>query len=140
MEAIVSALALSRNKGFTLVEVLMAVLILMVGMLGLLQAVNLAMEMNLRNQVREEAVYVGERVMNELKGRGFYSISSNYRNYSTPSRIRGFTKKYGVERRSSELATENGLPTTKQLEVTITWSYKGASYQNRVVAPISVLR
>jgi len=67
--AIVIRMTLNRNSGgFTLVEVIMAVLILLVGMLGLLQAVNLAMEVNLRNQVREEAVYVGERVMTELRG------------------------------------------------------------------------
>jgi len=118
----------------------MAVLILLVGMLGLLQAVNLAMEMNLRNQVREEAVYVGERVMGELRGRGFDNISASYVTYSTPSKIRGVSRKYGVERSSEVLATEGGLPATKQLAVVVTWNYKGVTYQNRVVAPISILR
>jgi len=129
-----------NNSGFTLVEVIMAVLILLVGMLGLLQAVNLAMEVNLRNQVREEAVYVGERVMSELRGRGFDNISASYVTYSTPSKIRGVSRKYGVQRSSVVLATESALPVTKQLEVVVTWNYKGVTYQNRVVAPISILR
>jgi len=138
---IVIRLTLNRNSsGFTLVEVIMAVLILLVGMLGLLQAVNLAMEVNLRNQVREEAVYVGERVMSELRGRGFDSISASYITYSTPSKIRGVARKYGVQKSSVVLATEGGLPATKQLEVVVTWNYKGVTYQNRVVAPISILR
>lgn len=131
---------LPSDKGFTLIEVVMAILILMVGMLGLLQAINLATEVNLRNQLREESVYVGERVMNELRGRGFDSISATYRSYSTQSKLRGVSRKYGVQRSSIVLSTQNSLPVTKQLEVIVSWSYKGVGYQNRVVTPISILR
>lgn len=139
---------LTRNSGFTVVELLMATLIFIVGMLGLLQAVNLAMETNLRNQLRDEAATVGERSMNELRGKGFDSISCSattyqtyaYRPYSVPSRIRGTSRKYGVQRNTVVLATKNSLPATKQLEVIVSWDYKGVTYQNRVVAPTSILR
>jgi type IV pilus assembly protein PilV len=116
----------------------MAILILMVGMLGLLQAINLATEVNLRNQIREEAVYMGERVMNELRGKGFDNISTlplTYSPYTLPSKLRGVTRTYGVQKSATALSSD-----TKQLEVVITWSYKGVGYQNRVVAPISILR
>lgn len=129
------------NNGFTLIEVMMAVLILMVGMLGLLQAINLATEVNVRNQVREEAVYLGERVMNELRGKGFDNISAAYVAYNSPSKLRGVSRSYIVERTSSVLSIDPDLkPVTKQLEVVINWSYKGVGYQNRVVSPISILR
>ena len=126
----------------------MAMLIFMVGMLGLLTAVNLAIEMNLRNQLRDEAVNVGERVMSELRGKGFDNISVAstvyqtyaYQSYSVPSRIRGSARKYGVQRNTMVLATESALPVTKQLEVIVTWNYKGVTYQNRVVTPTSILR
>ncbi len=118
-----------------MVEVIMAILILMVGMLGLLQAINLATEVNIRNQIREEGVFMGERVMNELRGRGFENISATYVPYNLPSKLRGSTRTYGVQRSATALSTD-----TKQLEVTITWSYKGIGYQNKVVAPISLLR
>ena len=145
-------MVLRKDNGFTLIEVMMAILILMVGMLGLLQAINLAIEVNLRNQLREESVYMGERVMNELRGKGFDNISVatpdrtqryNYRPYSTLSKTRGVSRKFGVLRSSSVLSPlppQTGLPVTKQLEVTITWTYKGVGYQNKVVAPISILR
>jgi type IV pilus assembly protein PilV len=129
---------LHKDNGFTMVEVIMAILILMVGMLGLLQAINLATEVNIRNQIREEGVYMGERVMNELRGKGFDNISTlpdTYAPSTLPSKLRGVTRTYGVLRSATPLATD-----TKQLEVTITWSYKGVGYQNRVVAPISILR
>ena len=126
----------------------MAMLIMTVGMLGLLQAVNLAMETNLRNQLRDEAVNVGERVITELRSKGFDNISYvlptsqiyAYAPLSIPSRIRGSSRQYTVQRNTRVLATDSTTPTTKQLEVIVTWDYKGVTYQNRVSAPTSILR
>lgn len=131
---------LRKDNGFTMIEVIVATLILMIGMLGLLQAINLATEVNLRNQIRDESVYLGERVMNELRGKGFDNISAAYKPYSSQSKIRGVARKYGIERSAPVLSSTGGLPVTKQLEVVITWNYKGVGYQNRVAAPISILR
>ena len=148
-ETDVSAMIFQKNnRGFTLIEVLMAVLILMVGMLGLLQAINLAIEVNMRNQVREEAINIGQKVMNELRGKGFDNISVattptqtfNYGPYYVPSKMRGISRSYRVNRSSVVLSTENSKHVTKQLEVVISWTYKGVGYENRVVSPISILR
>lgn len=127
---------------------MMAILILMVGMLGLLQAINLALEVNMRNQVREEAVYVANRVMSEMRGSGFDNISVastptqtyTYSTYQLPSKIRGALRTYNVIRSSRVLSTVNGQPATKELAVLVSWNYKGVEYQNRVVSPISILR
>jgi len=127
---------------------MMAILILMVGMLGLLQAINLAVDVNLRNQVREEAVYIGQRVMSEMRGKGFDNISVattptdmyTYSDYQIPSKLRGTARSYTVSRRSVVLSTVNLQPVTKQLEVVVKWTYKGVGYENRVVSPISILR
>ena len=142
-------LMLPRNSnGFTLIEVMVAILILMVGMLGLLQAINLATEVNIRNQVRDEAVAVGERVMNEMRGKGFDNISVaspvtapyTYATYQLPSKLRGASRSYSVTRESRVLSTYDGKHVNKELTVTVAWRYKGVEYQNRVVAPISILR
>lgn len=139
---------LNKDKGFTLIEVMMAILILLIGMIGLLQAINLAMEVNVRNQVREEAVYMGEKVMNEMRGKGFDNISVaatpsqsyTYGVYQLPSRLRGVSRTYNVARRSRVLSIVDSKPVTKEITVIITWNYKGVGYENRVVAPISILR
>jgi len=126
----------------------MAILILMVGMVGLLQAINLALEVGLRNQLREEGVYIGQRVMNEMRGKGFDNISVattpsdpyNYSPTAVPSKVRGAFKMYSVNRSSRVLSSEGGKPVTKQLEVLVRWKYKGVGYENRVISPISILR
>ena len=137
------------SNGFTLIEVMVAILILMVGMLGLLQAINLATEVNIRNQVRDEAVSVGERVMNEMRGMGFDNIPVAapptdpyiFATYQLPSKLRGASRSYDITRQSKVLSTVGGTEhVTKELTVIVAWSYKGVGYQNRVVAPISILR
>jgi type IV pilus assembly protein PilV len=119
---------------------MVAVVIIMVGMLGLLQAINVAMEHNLKNHMRDEAVYMGEKYMNELKGRGFDNISATYALVSVPSRIRGGRGSLTVERSSTVLPPGAATPTTKQLTVVVKWKYKGAEYENRVMSPVSIVR
>ncbi len=119
---------------------MVAIVIMMVGMLGLLEAVNVAMEFNLKNQLRDEAVYMGERYMNELKGQGFDAIAATYATISTASKVRGAGKRMYVDRSSQVLSTDSVGPTSKQLIVVIRWNYKGMQYQNRVMAPISIAR
>jgi len=130
-----------NNSGFTLIEVMVAMVIMMVGMLGLLQAINLANDYNLRNQLRDEAVYTGEKYLNELKGRGFNSIapvspatSVTFPVISTASRIRGSSKKLLIQTTSTSLASD-----TLQLLIVVNWSYKGVTYENRLTVPFSKL-
>lgn len=129
--------ALFKNSdGFTLAEVMVAILIMMVGMVGLLQAIGVAFEQNLRSQMREQAVYLGEKYMNDLRGKSFdsYSVSpAHYTPLSVTGSVRGGGT-YTVERDVTNLSTD-GL--TKQLQVTVKWTIKRVEYQNRVVAPIS---
>ena len=121
-----------NNDGFTLTEVMVAIVIMMVGLLGLLEAVTVATHANIKNHLRDEAVYVGEKYLNELKGRGFVNIVATYPIISTASKIRGTGKKLMVETSSTSLASD-----TKQLFVVVSWTYKGVTYENRVTAPIS---
>ena len=50
----------SGSAGFTLVEMLMAMLVMAVGLLGLLQSVNLAYQQGTKNRLRSEAVQLAE--------------------------------------------------------------------------------
>lgn len=121
-----------NSSGFTLIEVMVAIVIMMVGLLGLLQSINVAMEFNLKNHMRDEAVYVGERYLNELKGKGFGNISASYSTLTVKSRIRGEKGSLTVDRSSTDMGSS-----TKRLQVLVKWKYKGVEYENRVVAPIS---
>ena len=116
------------NGGFTLIEVLIAILIMMVGMIGILQSLNLAMENNLKNQMRDQGVHVGEMVLNEMRGQAFDDTAAFYNQTTIPMGIRGIPSRFTVDRTVIPLGSD-----TKQYDVTVKWTYKGRPFQNQVV-------
>jgi type IV pilus assembly protein PilV len=115
-----------NNKGFTLVEVMVAMIITLVGLLGLLAAVNVASEQNLRNATRNEAMQIAEGYMNQLRVEPFTNISSlptpaaySYGPQQAQSRLRGVSTRYTVLRTASALTATSAL-----LTVNVQWTYK----------------
>ena len=105
-------------------------LIMLVGLLGLLQSVNLAMEHNLRNQLRDEAVLIAEQTMGNLKTRAFNQISTpQFSPRTVKSQLRGGNFNYTMKR----VCTVTGT-TTAQLAVTVEWRYKGSDYSHSVTS------
>lgn len=116
---------------------MVALVVMIVAMVGLLQAIGIALEHNLRNQEREEAVYLGEKYMNELRGKRwddtFCSYSAPYTPFSVRSAARGGGASYTVERTNAPLGAD-----TKLLMVTVKWTFKQVEYQNRVTATVTM--
>lgn len=124
---------LKNNNGFTLLEVMVAFLILLVGGLALIKTAGVVMEHNMTNQLRDEAVRVAEQDMNRLKNTPFASLvpagcwgtigGGACAACSTVQRgFRGVTSfSYTVCERITNLSA-----TTRQIEVAVGWDYKGA--------------
>lgn len=119
--------SLPSNDGFTLVEVMVAILILTVGLLGLLQVSIVASEQNLRNAMRTEAVQISEERLLSRRLLPFDNITGGLKSEQVASRLRGFTMNYTVERNHTTLSTDS-----KQLIVTVRWSYKNNAYSHEV--------
>jgi type IV pilus assembly protein PilV len=118
----------SNDRGFTLVEMLMALLIMTVGLLGLLQSLQVAYQHSTRNRLREEGILLAEEQMNELRLLTFNNITA--RNVVT-SADRGIIAGgrngiYTVIRNSEWIG--GGSPTahsrSKKLTVTVQWSFR----------------
>jgi len=123
------AISISNRSGFTLIEVLVAMVIMLVGLLGLLQSINIAMEHNVKNHLREEATKVGERVMNDFRSLPFDRITATSGHLTVTSKMQGFAKSYDV----SHTATSVGGSTeSRELEVVVAWSYRNSPTQHRV--------
>ncbi len=102
-------------------QLMMAILITVVGLMGLLQAVNLAMGYNLKSQLRDEAVLVGEKQMGLLKAMRFDDVAASS-SVKVDSRLRaGFTQFYTVKSESTKWSAPD-QPDAKLLIVTVTWS------------------
>jgi type IV pilus assembly protein PilV len=118
--------SIRNNRGFTLVEVMAAVVILLVGLLGLLQSVNIITDMNLKNQLRDEATQVGDRVLNELMAAPYDALAFDNRSTVVPSGLRGINKNYKVTGTRNLISSSN----SRLVTVTVKWDYKGVPAQH----------
>lgn len=121
-----------NNRGFTLIEILVAMFILLVGMLALLNSAAVIIENNLINVLRDEAVRIAEQRMGELKNTPFDSLTAGgwgalsagawTANCQTIQRsfrsIQNFP--YAVCERVVDLSAD-----TKQIDIAVGWNYKG---------------
>ncbi len=107
----------SNSQAFTLVEVMMAMLIMTVGLLGLLQSVGVAYEHNIRNRLREEAVLIAEEKMNDLRNNGGFNP------VTTVTRvIGGVGKVFVVNKESLQMGTDS-----YRLKVAVRWTFKNVT-------------
>ncbi len=110
--------------GFTLVEVLVAMLITLVALLGLLKSMQMVTETNLKNQMREEAVNLGAKQLNGLMATSFDSAGADaFVNYSARSALRSLTGKYYLTSQRVPISTSN----SKMALVTVHWRFKNMS-------------
>jgi type IV pilus assembly protein PilV len=127
-------IVISNNRsGFTLIEFCVAVLIMMVGLLGLLQAVNMANVHNLGSLLRNEAISVADEQM--VLTKAAVADATTFAALAATSSLisrqtRGGFGNYSVNRTVTTTSTNS-----KEVEVRVSWRYKG----NKVSHVISSL-
>jgi type IV pilus assembly protein PilV len=113
-----------NSDGFTLVEVMMAIIVMTIGLLGLLQSVNVAYQHNARNKLREEAVQVAEEQMNDFRLMRFDSITARNACCSVPRDVAGGTRYFKVTRDSETMGD------SKKLTVQVAWQFHNVTTQH----------
>jgi prepilin-type N-terminal cleavage/methylation domain-containing protein len=125
---------LRDNKGVTLVEVLIAVVITLIVFMGLIQASILSIGVNMRNDLRDEAVRLSSDIMSQLRAAPFDDINRDGTadpsnptafafNWDQDVAIRNTTIPYTI-------AVNVQWPTAgdnnhKQITITATWQWQG---------------
>lgn len=126
---------ISNSKGFTLVEFLVAIVILTVGLLGMLSCINLAMEQNLDNILRTEAVLLADERMMKKRAIAFESLStttSNPPKIIISRRARGIFKNYSVQEIVAT-ATER----SKEVTINVSWRGRKAISSHSISSAVS---
>ena len=118
---------ISNKQGFTLVELLVAVVILMVGLLGTLQGINVAMMENLKNELRNKAVSIAEDKLAVIKSKPFENISTVTKNSTSTAQIRSVSKQFNVVDQVAATGTN-----TKNIQVGVSWVHKGVTYEQSI--------
>ena len=107
-----------KINGFTLIEFLLAIVILMVGMLGMLQSITIAMDKNRDNVFRTEAVMLADERMMAVRALAFASVSTTTNSPPKESVVRSF-KNYSVQKIVTPITGKS-----KEVAITITWHKK----------------
>lgn len=104
----------------------MAMLVLTVGLLGLLQSLQLGYRQNLRDRMRNEAVQLAEEQMHDRRRKPFNEIED----FNTEIR-----KKVGGRDVPFEVAgvVENiGATAAKKLRMTVSWTVHGERFSHEI--------
>jgi len=123
-----------KNRGFTLVEVLVAILILFISMMAVLHALGLSVEHNMKNIIMDEAVRMSEQRLNELRNEPITTLTS-----STPStqltisrNFRNITIDYNVN-----WIVENLSADSRAIQVLVQWRWKNIDHQHTATSIVS---
>lgn len=121
-----------NNKGFTLIEFLVAIVIIMVGLLALLQSVNIAISHNLTTLFRNQAVMLADERMTLEKTKPFDCISTTTISSSMLLNVNNAFKNYSVVKIGSSMTTN-----TKSIEIDVVWKHKGTRYIHTISSLVS---
>ena len=119
-----------KNRGFTLIEVLVAICILVIGMLAVLSALVWTMEQNLNNLSMDEAVRIAEQQMNQLRNTSFTGLTNG--NLPIARNFRNFTRTFNVVWTVTNLSASS-----KTIQVVVSWTHKGILHQHSVTSIMS---
>ena len=111
------------NRGMTLIEILISLTLLAIVSLALIQSSLLAINTNVKNEMRDEAVSVAEQRLNELRNTPFASLDTLPAEAAITRNIRSVSCTYTPTRVITPISS-----VTKQITLTIEWKYKGVSY------------
>jgi type IV pilus assembly protein PilV len=133
---------INNNSGFTLIEFLVAMLILMVGLLGMLSGINLAISQNLETVFRNEAITVADELMMKTKTNLYSDIitipATSMPSEFTTRQIRGISKNYTVTQAVQTVTSSATSPSrSKEIVVKVIWNYKNKTATHSVSSAIS---
>ena len=124
---------LSNRNGFTLVEFLVSIVILMIGLLGLLQTINVAIDQDLGNVFRNEAVIVVDEMMMEKRAKTFDSVSTVVnKTYARQRIVRGIPKTFTITETVGSVTSNS-----KQISINASWTKKNSTFNHSATSVVS---
>lgn len=118
-----------NKKGMTLVEVMIALVVLLFVSLAMMQTALLSIDSNMINILRDEAVSIAEMSMDEARNTAFDNLIAGTTTTPVQRNIRNIRDfEYTVTR------SVTGSGDTRQVVITVTWNWKGNLYTHSITS------
>ncbi len=122
---------LQNSKGMSLIEVMIAILLLFVVSVALMQTSLLGFQQNMRNSMREEAVRIADQMVGDLRARAFTQEATDPVlnvpvSHATVTRnLRSFQAGFVTRTTITDISTQ-----VKQVAVEVKWDFKGSTFSH----------
>lgn len=132
---------IKNKKGLTLIEVMVALVVLLIVFLGMMQAIAIAVNMNVKNQLRGEGVRVADERVSALKNLSFGNnadlnatggvfindIDPNTGTNIITRSFRNFSMDFTSTKRITDINADN-----KRIELTVSWTWRNETFNHGV--------
>jgi prepilin-type N-terminal cleavage/methylation domain-containing protein len=118
-------------KGFTLIELMVAVAILIISMTAILDFIVQYQRINIENAMRNESMRIAEAKLEELRNMQFAVLAAG--TTSTPRTIRNIAVNYSVN-----WTIETISLTSVAIRVDVTWPYRNITHRHSASTIISI--
>ncbi len=119
------------NGGFTLIEALIAITLMVLIVLALYRSTALIITRNLENSLQDEAVKVAVEAMENLRTVPFNNLSPGTTVNTVTRKVRNFNQPFTVSR---TLVSVSGV---YRVTVAVTWTYAGRSHSYSLVSVVA---
>ena len=127
----------SDRKGFTLIELIVAMMVMTIGLMAMLDGIGNYMKLNLDNSMRSEAMRIAEATIETLRNSRFSDLQnqtvSDVPATGTVSRaFRNVTVNYTVQ-----WSRQNISSSSVAIRVNVTWSYRNINHRHDAATIVS---
>jgi prepilin-type N-terminal cleavage/methylation domain-containing protein len=145
---VIQRTALLDRKGVSLVEVMIALVILLLVFLALMQTALVSIDTNMKNVLRDEAVSIAEQKMNTVRSLPFAQILTDAAALPTPrdcpptftvgERVqRSFRNIINKDFCTNITVTDLGISgDNKQVNIRVIWNWKGEEFSHSITTLI----
>jgi prepilin-type N-terminal cleavage/methylation domain-containing protein len=130
---------LSNKKGFSIIELLIAMVILFIGMTSMLDALGRYLQINLDNAIRNEAMRIAQEQMIGFRNVSFATIqpagtgANDYPLVTVARNFRKFSQNFNVNRRIQRISANSVYA-----QIHVTWQTRGINHQHSIASLLSV--